>query len=349
MFHEIRVDEVGSGAVGEINPATAALTVTTNSAAQGDAIPSIIDGIPLQIKHVNVNITRPGFTVNPTNCDPMSITGTITSNEQASSPVADPFQVTNCATLKYEPKVAVSTAGHASKADGASLSFKINYPKNALGSQSWFKEAKFTLPVQLPARLSTIQKACLAATFETNPQSCPSASKIGHAVVHTQVLPVPLEGPVYFVSYGSTKFPEAVLVLTGYGITVDLHGETFIAKNGVTSATFRNTPDVPFESIEVNVPEGPYSEFGTNLPHEGRDLCGQNLVMPTLFKAQNGLEIHQNTPINITSCPKPKSPTRTQKLTTALKACHKKHGNKRATCEQAARKTYAAKTSHHHQ
>ena len=69
---------------------------------------------------------------------------------------------------------------------------------------------------------------------------------IGHALVHTQVLPVPLEGPVYFVSYGGAKFPDAVLVLDGYGVHIELHGETFI-KNGVTSATFRNTPDVPFE------------------------------------------------------------------------------------------------------
>ncbi len=332
----------------EVNPATAALTVTTNSAAQGDAIPSIIDGIPLQIKHVNVLVNRPGFTVNPTNCNPMSITGTIASNEQASSPVADPFQVTNCATLKYEPKVAVSTAGHASKANGASLSFKISYPKNAMGSQSWFKEAKFTLPVQLPARLSTIQKACLAATFEANPQACPSPSKIGYAVVHTEILPVPLEGPVYFVSYGSSKFPEAVLVLKGYGITVDLHGETFInGKTGITSATFRNTPDVPFESIEVNVPEGPFSEFGTNLPHEGHDLCGQKLVIPTSFKAQNGLEINKNTPISITGCPR--SLTNKQKLAAALKACHKKHGSKRAACEKAARRASHARTSRHQQ
>ena len=45
----------------EINPATAALTVTT-----GEHVPQIIDGIPLQIKHVNVLINRPGFTFNPT-------------------------------------------------------------------------------------------------------------------------------------------------------------------------------------------------------------------------------------------------------------------------------------------
>jgi hypothetical protein len=327
-----------------VDPTTAALTITTDPSGP-HAIPHLIDGIPVQIQKVNVLINRPGFTFNSTNCNPAQITGAIVSAEGASSPVSVPFQVTNCATLRFTPQIVVATAAKASRVNGASLHFKISYPKNAMGSQSWFNEAKFQLPKQLPARLTTIQKACLAATFEANPSSCPAHSLIGHAVVHTEVLPVPLEGPVYFVSYGGAKFPEAVLVLKGYGITVDLHGETFInGKTGVTSATFRNTPDVPFESIEVTIPTGPFSEFGANLPagaHES--FCGQKLVMPTLFKASNGLEIHQNTLIGVTGCPKTK--TRAQKLAAALKACHKKHGHKRSTCEQAARKHYGAKSA----
>jgi len=324
----------------EIDPRTAALTITTGE------IPHILKGFPLEIKHVNVTINRPNFTFNPTNCTPMSITGTIGAVEGATSLVSDPFQVTNCALLKFGPQIAVTTAAKASKVNGASLLFKIAYPKGALGSQSWFNEAKFDLPKQLPARLTTIQKACLAATFESNRSACPPASIIGHAVVHTPVLPVPLEGPVYFVSYGGAKFPDAVLVLDGYGVHIELHGETFIeGKTGLTSATFRNTPDVPFESIEVSIPTGPHSEFGANLPASAHEsFCGQKLVMPTLFKAQNGLEIHENTAIAVTGCPK--ALTRSQKLAAALKACRKKHNKaKRAKCEKAARKAYGARTS----
>ncbi len=325
----------------EVNPITAELTVTTDPSGP-HAIPHLIDGIPVQIKAVAVTVNREHFTFNPTNCSPMSLTGSIASDEGASTPLSIPFQVTNCAILKYEPKVAVSTVGKASKADGASLSFKISYPKNALGSQSWMKEMKFDIPKQLPARLTTIQKACLAATFETNRSACPAASIIGHVLVHTPVLPVPLEGPLYFVSYGGAAFPDAVAVLHGYGLTIESHGHTFInSKTGVTSATFESVPDVPFESIEVSVPQGPFSEFGANLPHEGYNFCGQKLTMPILFKAQNGLEIHQNTPIAITGC---HTLTKKQKLAAALKACHKKHNkNKREACEKAARRAFGAK------
>ncbi len=326
----------------EVNPVTAALTITTDPAGP-HAIPAIIDGIPLQIKHVNVNLTRSGFTFNPTDCEKTAITGSVGSAEGANSPVSIPFQVTNCASLKFQPSIAVSTAGKASKADGASLDFKISYPKGAMGADAWFSEARFDLPKQLPARLTTLQQACLASVFDVNPASCPSGSLIGHATVHTEVLPVPLQGPVYFVSYGGAKFPDAVMVLQGYGITVDLTGETFIAKDGVTSATFKGTPDVPFESIEVSVPTGPYSEFGANLPaKDGYNFCGQDLKMPTLFIAQNGLEINQETPITVTGCAKAKTLTRAQKLAAALKACRKKHGKKRTTCENQARKKYGA-------
>ena len=324
----------------EVNPQTGELTVTTDPSG-AHAIPHLIDGIPVQIKKVNATINREHFTFNPTNCNPLSITSTITSDEGISALASTPFQVTNCAILKFSPQLTVSTAGKASKANGASLLFKIAFPKNGMGTQSWLSEAKFYIPKQLPARLNTLQKACLAAVFEHNRAACPPASIIGHAIVHTQVLPVPLEGPLYFVSYGGAKFPDAVLVLHGYGVTIEQHGETFINnKTGVTSATFRSIPNVPFETLEVTVPQGPTSEFGVNLPTKDKySLCGQKLTMPTEFTAANGLQIHQNTPISITGCAKT---TRAQKLAAALKACHKRKGKTRIACEATAHRKFGS-------
>ena len=324
-----------------IDPRTAQVSVDPTAS---EPIPTIIKGIVTHVRDIRVYVNRPNFTLNPTSCEPMSISSTLSSNQGQTATVTSRFQAANCANLKFEPKVTLTTAAHASRTDGASLNFKISYPKGPLGTQSWFNEARFVIPKQLPSRLTTLQKACLAHVFETERANCPAASIIGHAIVHTPVLPVPLEGGVYFVSYGGAAFPDAVLVLNGYGVHIELHGNTLIEK-GVTSATFRNTPDVPFESIEVTVPTGRYSEFGANLPHEGYDFCGQKLVAPTLFKAQNGLEIHENTPVTVTGCPKAKN--KAQLLTAALKACHKKHGTKRASCEKAARKKYSAKAAKH--
>jgi hypothetical protein len=288
-----------------INPRTAQVSVDPTAS---EPIPTIIDGIVTHVRDIRVYINRANFILNPTGCEAKAISSTLTAGEGATATVSSPFQAASCANLKFTPKIAVSTGGHASKLDGASLAFKISYPAGALGTQSWFKETKFDIPKQLPARLETLQRSCLAKVFEANPAGCPPAATIGHATVHTPLLPVPLAGPVYFVSYGGAKFPEAVIVLQGDGVTFDLHGETFInKKTGVTSATFRNTPDVPFENIEVTIPTGRYSEFGANVPAKDYySLCGQKLTMPTLLKAQNGLQINQNTPITITGCTKPK-------------------------------------------
>ena len=185
------------------------------------------------------------------------------------------------------------------------MTVKLAYPKAPQGSQANIHYVKVDLPVQLPSRLTTLQKACLASVFDTNPSSCPADSIVGHATAITPILPVPISGPAYFVSHGGAKFPELIMVLQGYGVTIDLHGETFISKAGITSSTFANIPDQPVTSFELTLPEGKYSALGTNLPAKANySFCGQKLTMPTHFIAQNGLEIHQNTPITITGCPK---------------------------------------------
>jgi hypothetical protein len=315
----------------EVDPHTAQLTVTT------DPLPQVVDGVPVNLRLVNVTINRPGFTFNPTSCNAMSITGSMTGGQGATAALSNHFQVTNCGALAFKPKFAASTSGKTSKANGASLSVKLTYPNTPQGTEANIAKVKVDLPKQLPSRLTTLQKACLAATFEANPASCPAASVVGHAKAITPILPVPLEGPAYFVSHGGEAFPSLVVVLQGYGVTVDLVGTTFISKQGITSSTFKAVPDVPVGSFELTLPEGKYSALAAN-----GNLCNSKLAMPTAFLAQNGTEIHESTPIAITGCTKAKPPTRAQKLAKALKACKHKPKTQRAACQQQAHKQYGA-------
>jgi hypothetical protein len=321
-----------------IDPHTAALTVTTDPPGGAHPIPTILDGIPLQIKHVNVTIERPGFTFNPTNCNKLAITGSISSAEGSTMPVSTPFQVTNCAALKFAPKFAVSTTGKTSKAQGASLVAKLSYPVAAQGTQANITRVKVDLPKQLPSRLTTLQKACTNAQFELNPAGCPKESDIGFAKVTTPLLPVPLEGPAIFVSHGGEAFPSLTMVLQGappYNVTIDLVGTTFISKAGITSTTFKTVPDVPFNNFQLTLPQGKFSALAAN-----GDLCTSKLTMPTEFLGQDGAKINQSTPVSVTGCAKTKTLTRPQKLAKALRTCHKKAKGKRASCEKQARKKY---------
>jgi hypothetical protein len=284
----------------EVDPSNAAITITSDTSGPY-RIPQMIDGIPLQIKHVNVTITRPEFTFNPTNCSPQQIGGALTSSQGAVSALHVPFQVTNCAVLGFKPIFSVSTAGHTSRAAGASLNVKLTYPKAPFGSQANIGKVKVDLPKQLPSRLTTLQKACPDSMFNQNPAACPADSRIGSATATTPVLPVHLEGPAYFVSHGGEKFPELIIALTGQGVTVYLHGETFISKAGITSSTFRTIPDVPIGVFELHLPQGPDSALAAN-----GNLCTAKLVMPTTFVGANGMQIKQSTPITATGCPKHK-------------------------------------------
>jgi hypothetical protein len=228
-----------------------------------EPIPRIIQGIVTHVRDIRVTIDRQGFTINPTSCNQMSISSTLGSNFAQSSTVSSPFQAASCQSLKFAPQFSVSTAGKTSKANGASLSVKLSYPSAPLGVYANLAKAKVSLPKQLPSRLTTLQKACTAAVFDQNPANCPSASIVGRSKVTTPALPVPLEGPAYFVSHGGEAFPDLTIVLKGYGVTVDLVGSTSI-KNGVTTSTFKATPDVPFNTFELTLPQGPNSALAAN-------------------------------------------------------------------------------------
>jgi hypothetical protein len=271
-------------------------TILRPTGANGETV-----GIPIRLRRVDVSIDRAGFTFNPTNCSKLQVAASITSTQGATSALAVPFQVTNCAALKFTPKFSVSTSGRTSKANGASLTAHVSYPNLPQGSEANIASVKVSLPKQLPSRLTTLQKACLAATFNANPASCPAHSIIGHASVTTPLLPLPLSGPAYFVSHGGEAFPSLTIVLQGNGVTVQLVGATFINKQGITSTTFKTLPDVPFNTFQLTLPQGPFSALAAN-----GNLCRTKLVMPTIFHAQNGLETHQNTPITTTNCPKHK-------------------------------------------
>jgi hypothetical protein len=316
-----------------VNPTTAQVTVKT------DPIPQIIDGVPLRLRSIVARIDRPAFTINPTSCNSMSLTGEALSSSGATSTLSSHFQVAGCSALKFAPKFSASSVGQASKANGASLTTKITYPYAGAGAVN-LTRVKVQLPKQLPSRLTTLQQACTAAKFEANPASCPAASVIGHATVNTPLLPVPLTGPAYFVSHGGEAFPSVELVLQGDDITVTLVGTTLI-KGGITSTTFKTVPDVPFTSFELTLPQGKYSALGANLPAKAKySFCDQKMVMPTELIAQNGAVIHQNTKIAVAGC-KAKALSKAQKLAAALKACKKKSKGKRAVCAKAARRRFA--------
>jgi hypothetical protein len=211
--------------------------------------------------------------------------------------VSTPFAVAGCKGLSFKPSFSVLVQAKPSRKNGASLHVVV---KSGAG-QANIGSVKVNLPKQLPSRLSTLNLACLEKVFAANPATCPAGSKVGSATAYTPVLPVALTGPAYFVSHGGAKFPELVVVLQGDGVTVELAGETFISKAGITSSTFRSVPDVPITRFDLVLPTGAHSALAGN-----GNFCKGAMYMPTQIKGQNGAVVKQSTKIAVSGCPKPK-------------------------------------------
>ncbi len=271
-----------------VDPKTAALTVVT------DPFPRIIDGVPLRIRQVQVNVNRPGFMFNPTNCSPLQVTATLQSTLGASEQVSTPFAAGGCKNLPFNPSFTASTQAKTSRVDGASLFAKVSTKPG----EANIAKFKVELPKQLPTPLTTLRKACTEAVFTANPAECPPGSLVGVARVKTPLLASELGGPVYFVSNGGAKYPELEVILQGEGLRVDVSSETFISKAGITSATFNTVPDVPVGTFELAFPKGPHSALAAN-----GSLCATPLKIPTTITSQNGTVLHHSTPITVTGCP----------------------------------------------
>jgi len=277
-----------------VNPFTSQVIVEST-------LPRIRNGVPLRIRNITVAVNKPGFMINPTNCSAFKTTSTVLGFSTlepggglATAITESPFQVANCNALKFAPKFKASSSHKTSRSNGATLITEVTQGEG----QANIKSVKVQLPRSLPSRLTTLQKACTEAVFNTNPLRCPSGAFVGGAVVKTPTLPQPLRGPAILVSHAGAAFPDLDLVVEDPNhLRVILVGNTNI-KNSITTTTFASTPDVPASSVRVELPMGSHSAlaaFG--------NICAKKLVMPTTMTAQNGKSSKQNTIINVSGCP----------------------------------------------
>ncbi len=282
----------------EVDPHTLQLTIAS------DALPAILDGVPLDLRTLYAVLDRPGFMFNPTDCDHSSFQGSASSVEGATVPLSSSFQVGSCQSLKFAPTLTLAAQAKTSKQQGASLTARIAYPESQQGTvlataQANLQSVKLQLPKQLPSRSATLARACPAAVFEANPAGCPAASLVGRASLLTPVLTAPLSGPSYLVSRAGEAHPSLSIVLQGGGLTLDLDATTAIAKSAITTTTFSALPDIPISSFELTLPEGPNSALAAD-----GSLCKSALKTPTEMVAQNGAVISQSTMLAVTGCPK---------------------------------------------
>jgi hypothetical protein len=331
-----------------VNETTAQATVTSEAIPQYAPFvnePGTSTGLPAQIHQLRINVNRPGFTFNPTNCNELqgsyTLKGYGPGGSEGSVSGAYPYHAANCGALPFKPRIAVELETNVSRLDGTGMHITVEANKGDAN----IGQTKLEFPTVVPARLPTLHKACLDSVFNVNPAGCSPESVVGTATAYTPVLKSPLIGPVYLVSHGNAAFPDSEIVLQGEGVRLLLDGKTFIPPSGptkgVTSSTFETIPDAPVTKFEVSLPRGPHSAFSGF-----GDLCTEKPTMPSFFTGQNGAKLTMRTQIKLLGCGAV-LPTHVTALQNALKACKKlSNKTKRANCERAARLKYALIACH---
>ena len=229
-----------------VDPNTAQVTATS------DPLPQIIEGIPLRLRSVLINLDRKDFTLNPTSCDPFTVTGLFTGDQGAKAEPSSHFQVANCGTLGYAPKLTTKITGAVKR--GGNPALKATLTQDPSGQANTAK-AVVTLPHSEFLAQEHIRTICTRVQFAAD--ACPAASIYGRARAITPLLDQPVEGPVYLRS-SSNPLPDLVAALKGPAsqpVEVDLVGRIDTFNQGIRT-TFAAVPDTPVSKFVLEMQGG---------------------------------------------------------------------------------------------
>jgi hypothetical protein len=237
----------------DVDPRTAAVSVSS------DPLPRILEGVPLRIRDVRVDIDRERFMRNPTSCRLLNVGGTISSFAGPVSNVSDRFRVEDCGDLRFSPRLRLALTGKSQTAPGRhpGLRAVMTQPKG----QANMKAVKVKLPSSLA--LDPANAATVCGYEEGLAASCPKTSRVGRASARTPILSRPLTGPVYLVQGIRFDKETGARIRTLPTLLVKLRGEIAIdlrAKNSVSGrslvTTFRAIPDAPVSKFTLNMSSG---------------------------------------------------------------------------------------------
>ena len=79
--------------------------------AVSDAVPSIIGGIPIRMRSIQVNIDKPDFMINPTSCAPSSVASQGIGDQGTVADFSSYFQASNCPYLPFKPAMTIRQVG----------------------------------------------------------------------------------------------------------------------------------------------------------------------------------------------------------------------------------------------
>ena len=261
-----------------VNPVTAQVT------AVSDPLPQILEGIPLRLRSVLIDLDRKGFALNPTSCRPFGVEGLLTGTEGATGTGSTHFQAANCDALDFSPKLTTTLRGATKRTGYPALKAVLTQK----AGESNIRRAVVSLPHSEFLEQSHIGTICTRVQFAAD--ACPAASVYGRARVVTPILDQPLEGPVYLRS-SNHPLPDLVAALKGPAsqpIEIELSGRIDTDKTGGIRTTFDAVPDAPVSRFVLEMKGGK-----KGLLVNSDNLCRRKHFVNAKILGQSGARANQ--------------------------------------------------------
>jgi hypothetical protein len=224
---------------------------TAQARIASDPFPTVIQGIPIDLRSVAVRAERPDFTLNPTSCAEKAFGGSVFSSLGLAAPLFTRFQVGGCSALPFKPRLSARLFGPAHR--GANPRFRAVL--TAKPGEANISRFVLTLPHSEFIDQAHFRTICTRVQFAAG--QCPPGSIYGNARAFTPLLDYPLEGPIYLRS-SSHKLPDVVAALRGppsQPVEIDGVGRVDSVHGGLRT-TVETVPDAPLTKLVVNMQGG---------------------------------------------------------------------------------------------
>jgi hypothetical protein len=264
-----------------VDPVTAQVTTVS------DPLPQILEGIPLRTRAIQINLDRPGFALNPTNCTGNDVATSLSGSEGASVQGTSHFQVANCSDLPYGPRLSLKLSGGVKRRGHPAIKATFT----AQPGEANTRRVQVALPKGELLDNAHISSICTRPDFARD--ACPAGSKLGTAEASTPLLDTPLRGGVYLRTNPNRELPDMVLDLEGQ-FDIELAGKIDTVKGGALRTTFDGVPDAPVSSFVLNLAGG-----SKGLLQNSKSLCGKPKKATTKMTGQNGAVVKSKTKLQV--------------------------------------------------
>jgi len=267
--------------------------LTAQVRAVSDAVPSIIGGVPIRMRSIQVNIDRPNFTINPTNCSPMSVDSQGIGDQGTVASFSSYFHVVNCSTMPFEPKMTIAQLGgrkQTRRAKDPVLQFDL---RTRPGDAN-IKSVAVTLPKAFQIDQRHLGNICSRAQLAA--ELCAGRQPIGTVMTETPLLDQPLQGPAYAVS-GFGRLPHLAFILAGQ-VTIIPEAISSSVRGGHLKTVVPVIPDAPIGHFRLTLFGGKQGYISNT-----RSLCAAPAVSTIEYSAQSGRKLAQRVKAK-TACPK---------------------------------------------